>query len=222
MYSTGITGQSSGRTKWVTPNVYQSTTSVSVERPVGRGPGGAARRRPRAGWGTRPRRAARRLAYGVTHRLWRANPARLPDARLGRREHRRRRHGGHELVADGLAECRSRLESLTTRQARLVAAFMSRCAASSVVSGVTAGSERVGPRVVGSRRDTTSASTSWTEFAVPSTSRSRRAENRCWWWGAASPGCDHVRRTRGVSPGAIAIGDMMPVSFTSSWMLPSR
>ena len=30
MYSTGMTGQSSGRTKWVTPNVYQSTTSVST------------------------------------------------------------------------------------------------------------------------------------------------------------------------------------------------
>ena len=38
MYSTGITGQSSGRTKWVTPNVYQSTTSVSVSGAVGRGP----------------------------------------------------------------------------------------------------------------------------------------------------------------------------------------
>ena len=34
MYSTGMTGQSSGRTKWVTPNVYQSTTSVSVTSPL--------------------------------------------------------------------------------------------------------------------------------------------------------------------------------------------
>src|SRR5207237_4363364 len=29
-YSTGITGQSSGRAKWVIPNVYQSTTSASA------------------------------------------------------------------------------------------------------------------------------------------------------------------------------------------------
>src|SRR5262249_52933679 len=28
VYSTGMTGQSSGRTKWVTPNEYQTTTSV--------------------------------------------------------------------------------------------------------------------------------------------------------------------------------------------------
>ena len=38
MYSTGITGQSSGRTKCVTPNVYQSTTSVSAIGRSGRGP----------------------------------------------------------------------------------------------------------------------------------------------------------------------------------------
>jgi hypothetical protein len=32
---TGITGQSSGRTTWWAPNVYQSTTSVaSVSRPA--------------------------------------------------------------------------------------------------------------------------------------------------------------------------------------------
>ena len=32
------------------------------------------------------------------------------------------------------------------------------------------------------------ASTSSTAFARPSTIMSRRAENRCWWYGAPSPG----------------------------------
>ena len=82
MYSTGITGQSSGRTKWVTPNVYQSTTSVSaIDRSaaVQRG-----RPSPPACWfGNSP--AARRSSarYGVTHRLWRANPARRPTLDSG-------------------------------------------------------------------------------------------------------------------------------------------
>ena len=68
---------------------------------------------------------------------------------------------------------------------------------------------------------TGSASISYTVFAEPSTSKSRRAENRCWWCGAASPGAIRFANSD-VSPGASAIGDMMPVSFTSSWMLPSR
>ena len=49
-----------GRTKCVTPNVYQTHDVGVDERPVGRGPRGAARRRRRAGSGTRPRRGARR------------------------------------------------------------------------------------------------------------------------------------------------------------------
>ena len=82
VYSTGITGQSSGRTKWVTPNVYQSTTSVSSS---GRSAAvHAGRPSPPACWfGNSP--AARRSsgAYGVTQRLWRANPARLPTLDSG-------------------------------------------------------------------------------------------------------------------------------------------
>ena len=38
VYSTGMTGQSSGRGRWVTPNVYQSTTSASTSVAVGRRP----------------------------------------------------------------------------------------------------------------------------------------------------------------------------------------
>ena len=34
MWVTGITGQSSGRTMWWAPNVYQSTMSVALDRAV--------------------------------------------------------------------------------------------------------------------------------------------------------------------------------------------
>src|SRR5207248_8410348 len=82
VYSTGMTGQSSGRTKCVSPNVYQTTTSVPA---IGRS---CADHRgkpspPSCWFGYSP--AARRSseAYGVTHKLCCANAARRPIGESG-------------------------------------------------------------------------------------------------------------------------------------------
>src|SRR4029079_9645752 len=76
--------------------------------------------------------AARRSSgeYGVTQRLWRANPARRPTLDSGAAS-----MVGVEVVGASLWPTgwpsELRLDSLTTRHVRLVAAFISRCAASS-------------------------------------------------------------------------------------------
>ena len=59
-YSTGMTGQSSGRGTCVTPNVCHTHDVGVDERPVGRGPPRQAVAARRAGSGSRRRRAARR------------------------------------------------------------------------------------------------------------------------------------------------------------------
>src|SRR6185437_13892891 len=66
-----------------------------------------------------------------------------------------------------------------------------------------------------------SASTWITALSVPSISMSIRTLKRCWWNGAARPGAT-ILACGPASPFATAIVDMIPVSLTSSCMVPSR
>ncbi len=103
VYSTGITGQSSGRTKWVTPNVYQSTTSVSVN-----GRSAAVQRGETITTGVLVGELTGGASFVARVRrdpeVVTREAGALADTRLGRGEHRRRGHGGHELVAHRLTE----------------------------------------------------------------------------------------------------------------------
>ena len=108
------------------------------------------------------------------------------------------------------------------RQLRLRDGSTSRRAASSVSSKVVVVPKTLPhgfPSVPGGPAPT--ASTSKTALSGPSTSTSRRTLNRCWWYGAARPGA--IMRAWGPgSPFATAMVDMIPLSLTSSCMVPSR
>ena len=60
-----------------------------------------------------------------------------------------------------------------------------------------------------------STSTSYTEFVVPSTSKSSRKLNRCWWFGAARPGAI-ISAHRRPSPFAEAPFPFTWASFSGS------
>ena len=191
-----------------------------LDRPVGRRPRGSPS--PPGCWlGKSP--AARRLV-GVERRdpeVLRGErrpaggwPSRRPASIVGG-------VARHQLVGDRVADgvalrpgsrsatCRLRAGSTSALRLELGA----RASASAV--------ERVVVRVVGPGGSATT-STSLTELPAPSTSKSRRKLNRCWWWGAGQVGRDHAWPARARSPSATAWVWTMPVSLTFSWMVPSR
>ena len=151
VYSTGMTGQSSGRTKCVTPNEYQTTTSVpAIVRScaVQRG-----KPSPPACWfGYSP--AARRSSDCVRRDpqvvLREAGPP--PDRRFGMCEQRRRRHRRHELVGDRLAEAVAHARVRDAPRTRVRGVDVAAAPSSSVSSRVDRLPERVHPRVVGPGR----------------------------------------------------------------------
>ena len=102
IFATGITGQSSGRTTWCAPNVYQTTTSVSTIERVGRRVAGQARA---AGVLVRVVTGGVRCrgSKGVTHRCLLMKAPRLHDRclRAGEGQHV---FAGHELVRHRVPE----------------------------------------------------------------------------------------------------------------------
>ena len=151
VYSTGMTGQSSGRTKCVTPNVYQTTTSVSA---IGRS---CAVQRgspsPPACWfGYSP--AAAPLVGRVRRdpEVVLREAGAPPDRRVGMREQRRRRHRRHELVGDAADRGRCARSGFAILHVRECAASTSRARVGLGVEPGRALAERVQPRVVGAGR----------------------------------------------------------------------
>ena len=187
VYSTGMTGQSSGRTKCVTPNVCQSDDVGVGDRAVGRGP---ARQAVAALVLVRvvARGASLVGSYGVTQRLWPREAGAPADARV------RARRASSASTSSGPACSRpagragSARSAFTTFQTRLVAAsHVALRRELGVEASSTAGGTRC-PTGCRARRRTARRRPRTRCSSVPSTSRSRRAENRCWWCGAARPG----------------------------------
>ena len=152
-YSTGMTGQSSGRGKCVTPNVYQSTTSVSTsDRSAAVHRGSPS---PPACWfgivagGPPLVRRVRRDPQVVAWRSRRA--ARRDDSGCG--EQRRRRHRrARACSATGCAERVAARRGSTICHAAARAAFDGRAAPPcSRVEPGRSRTERVAPRVVVAR-----------------------------------------------------------------------
>ena len=139
VYSTGITGQSSGRTKWVTPNVYQTTTSVSTsDRSAAVQRGSPSPPACWFGYSPAARRSSRRVRRDPQVVPWRTRRAGRRSTRVG--EQRRRRHRRHELVADRLPEpvrARRGSRSSTTGSSprRRRAARRARCRGASTSAG---------------------------------------------------------------------------------------
>ena len=103
MYSTGVTGQSSGRTMWVSAERVPDHHVGIDERAVGRGPAGEAVAalvlvRVVAGG------AALVGAVGRDPQVVLREPGPLADARVGVREQRGRAHHRRELVRGRLPE----------------------------------------------------------------------------------------------------------------------
>ena len=76
-------------------------------------------------------------------------------------------------------------------QVRTTEPSAARCASDSRVSGVRDCRNAL-PYGLSGPIGTRSASTSSTALRTPSTVMSSRAENRCWWYGAPSPGATSV------------------------------
>ena len=193
-YSTGITGQSSGRGMWVTPKVYQTTMSRLDDGPVRRGPlrepvpagvlvGVVAGGPPLVG------------RVGGDPEIAGGEAGPLGHARVRVGEQRGRRPG-HELVARRGSPRRFFERGLTIFQHRLADGVHDATGAVLGLEQRGHRSEGVGPRVVRARGRPDRVSTSYTEFAGPSTSVSSRMLNRCWWNGAASWGATMEAKRR--------------------------
>ena len=135
----------------------------------------------------------------MTHRLCVANAGAPADARRPGAASSVGVDAGHELVADRLARAALRTSGLTIFHARLRAGSTIALRRGSRVEQRRVGAERVAPRVVGAG-GVGSTSTSYTSLSAPSTSRSRRAQNRCWWMRRGEARRDQRARTSGVVP----------------------
>ena len=203
------------------PNVYQTTTSVSTSErsaAVQRGQAVAARVLVRV----LARGAALVGAVRRDPEVVLREPGPLADARVGVREQRGRRSSSARACTPSAARAPLRTSGFTIFHARDVAAF-----------GVARARELgVEPRVA-SRRNAFRHGLSGPGGSARPRPRSTSLT------GAVDvevePGVEQVLVVRrgdagarstfansGCVPGSIAIGDTMPVSFTSSWMLPSR
>ena len=76
------------------------------------------------------------------------------------------------------------------------------------------------PRELSSEMGTRTASSSSTRQGPPSSAKSRRAENRCWWNGAPSPGA--ISEAKSEEPLGRAEVKTTPVALASNSMVPSR
>src|SRR4051795_2528324 len=210
-----MTGQSSGRGKWVSPKVCHRTTSASSS---GASPETNAGSPAAPGcWLTKSPAGYRSAgSYSVTHRLFVAKVARwwIEDSSAASST------GvcwGYSAYPTGWPS-RLVLDGLTTCQVRPTVASLGRAASDSRVGGVSRGPKGLPyglVSLIGSR----TASTSCTVLRCPSTAMSSRAENRCWWNGAPRPGAISV--AYGCSSPRKEEVNTIPVALDSSWIVPS-
>ena len=204
-YSTGMTGQSSGRGSW-------------LPRTCARAP-----RLPAQGGDPLTSTSAGHLRRGVgsgSHLLRAARLARTasPTGACSRTPHVARHSTKDPRYPTGSPNSLS-TSGLTTFQVRAADASVRRCASDSRRSSVGTARHALPYRLPGPR-GSGRMSTSKTELEVPSMSRSRRKQKMCWWYGAYSCG-PIIVPCREDRPGSSAPVSMIPVSFTSSWSDPS-
>ena len=187
MYSTGMTGQSSGRTKCVTPNVYQHD-DVGARRSTGRPRSTRGRPSPPACWfGYSPAAAPLVARVGRDPEVVLREAGPPADRRVGVRPAASASTSSARACTRPAARGRCARPGSRCCHARDVAASMSRRASGSRLETrrTSAGTRcPTGCRDRAARARPRPRSTS---FTGPSTSKSRRALNRCWWCGAATP-----------------------------------